>query len=191
MLSEKRENSQKVLRRLSQGSGRRIGGRLAGGERAHRVAQVVAADRKEDEIRAGGPFLDGRVFHLSKKIPSLRSIDREVFHGNRAPLHPERGRDALRVSAAARRVARAARQRITERDDAKVAVCSRDGRWRSRDRRSGRIDGLAEVPLKRRGEAGGENAGGRETEGRGEKPEQKTAGGACHGAVFCRKRKRA
>ena len=66
-----------------------------------------------------------------------------------------------------------------------AAVAAAGGRRRDRSR--GRVHGLAEAALQRRGEARGEDGGGRETERGGEKPEDEAAAGERHGGVLCRK----
>ena len=118
-----------------------IGGRLAG-ERRTAIEWLRSLPPIETRMRFAPAIRrrDVRLLHLSKKIPGLRPIDREVLHGDGQARLPQRRRDALRVAAAARRVARAARQRVAERDDAEGAV----GRGGRRGGRRGAGTGVAE-----------------------------------------------
>ena len=181
----------KVERGGSQGGGGGVGlGAGLARERraAERVAQVVSPDGHEDQTRAGDPFLGRRLFHLSKKIPGLRSIYPEVVHGDDEAGLAEGRRHALGIAAAARRVARAARERIPESDD---PVRTGGGHGRSGGGRRERDRPFAHALAEAAGESGGgarrEDAR-RENAERGRKePEEEAAGRERHGGVLCRK----
>ena len=96
------------------------------------MTQIVAPDGQQDQVCAGDPLCHARLFHLSKKIPRLRTINCEVLDGDDEARLAQARRHALGVAAAARRVSRAARERVAECDDPERAARG-NGRRRGRE----------------------------------------------------------